>query len=971
MADQTGPTAANPIPPLLIGREREQGTLHAAFAAALAGHGSLVLIGGEAGIGKTALAEWLLAAAAQQGALVLVGRCYDLSETPPYGPWLEVVARYPATPDLPPLPAVVTDRAALNAIAGQAALFAQVLAWFAAVAAARPLVLLLDDLQWADPASLDLLRVLARNLAERPILVLAPYRADEVAGAHPLAALLPRLVRESRATRLDVHPLDAGAIATLVAVRCTLPEAEHARLVGYLAARTEGNALFLGEVLRTLEDEGLLRRDGDRWALGDLERAPVPALLRHVIAGRVARLVPEAARLLAVAAVIGQAVPLALWAAVAETDEEGLLDAIDAAGEAHLIAVAPGGDAVSFAHALIREALYEGLVATRRRLVHRRVAEALVTTAGPDPDAVAYHFRQAGDGRAVTWLVRAGERAERTYAWLTAAARLEAALALLVGADARADERGYLLLHLAQLCRYADPLASVAHADEAFRLATAAGDRGLAATVLAERGLFRIFALDLRRGLEELAAGVAAEEAVARDGPAGGRYPVPARGTLILNLVNAGRLAEAAVMGKAYLVGAVHATQAGDGWLGLGMARALLGQPAEAARAFARARAAYREVGHHAMLASTGMRELALFALTYAPDRVAERRRLAAEAEGDAARAGGAGIEAPARAAALPLLMLEGHWAEARELGLVAHRSGRRTYHMLAARLTLGPLARALGEADLAWDVVQALLPEGPAARPGEAIYHDAVAAQRLAAALALDAGDLPAARAWLDAHDRWLGWSGAVLGRAEGQLGWATYHRAGGDLPAARAHAEAALAAATTPRQPLALLAAHRALGEIATDDQRAEARTHLDRALALAEACAAPYERALTLLALAELRASAGERAASHDALAEARAILAPLGAAPALARADALAARLAESPAAQAAAALPFGLTAREAEVLRLIATGLTDAQIAAQLFISRYTVNGHTKVIYGKLGVTSRAAATRRALEHDLR
>src|SRR4051812_13239739 len=104
MADQTGPRIAVPATPPLVGREREQAALRGALAAALAGRGSLVLIGGEAGIGKTALAEALLAEVSSQGALILVGRCYDLSETPPYGPWAEALARAPRADTLPPVP---------------------------------------------------------------------------------------------------------------------------------------------------------------------------------------------------------------------------------------------------------------------------------------------------------------------------------------------------------------------------------------------------------------------------------------------------------------------------------------------------------------------------------------------------------------------------------------------------------------------------------------------------------------------------------------------------------------------------------------------------------------------------------------------------------------------------------------------------------------------------------------------------
>ncbi len=265
-----------------------------------------------------------------------------------------------------------------------------------------------------------------------------------------------------------------------------------------------------------------------------------------------------------------------------------------------------------------------------------------------------------------------------------------------------------------------------------------------------------------------------------------------------------------------------------------------------------------------------------------------------------------------------------------------------------------------------------ATLPGGPDTPPGHAIHATVLQVQHLAALLALDAGDLPTARAWLDAHDHWLAWAGAVLGQVEGQLGWAAYHRAAGDASAAQRHAEAALAHATEPRQPLVLLAARRMLGELATEaGHPTEAAAHLDAALVLAEACAAPYERALTLLALAELRAATGERDELARLLGEARAILEPLEARPTLARADALAARLVAAPAvATPVSTLPFGLTAREVEVLRLVAQGLSDAQMAERLFLSPYTVKAHLRSIYNKLGVPSRTAAARLATEHGL-
>ena len=281
MADQTG--HPRPAAPLLVGRERELATLRAAFDAALTGRGSLMLIGGEAGIGKTALAEALLAGAVTQGALVLVGRCYDLSETPPYGPWTEALGRAPVADDLPPLPlAVLPSGRDGEALASQEAILRRVRDYLAALAARRPLVLLLDDLHWADPASLDLLRVVGRQLGTLPLLALVTYRTDEVVRAHPLASLLPTLVREARAERLDLRPLDGMAIGALIAARYPLGAPDRERLVGYLAGRTEGNAFFLGELLRTLQGEGLLYQDDTGWTLGDLERAPLPVLLRRM-----------------------------------------------------------------------------------------------------------------------------------------------------------------------------------------------------------------------------------------------------------------------------------------------------------------------------------------------------------------------------------------------------------------------------------------------------------------------------------------------------------------------------------------------------------------------------------------------------------------------------------------------------------------------------------------------------------------
>jgi DNA-binding NarL/FixJ family response regulator len=241
----------------------------------------------------------------------------------------------------------------------------------------------------------------------------------------------------------------------------------------------------------------------------------------------------------------------------------------------------------------------------------------------------------------------------------------------------------------------------------------------------------------------------------------------------------------------------------------------------------------------------------------------------------------------------------------------------------------------------------------------------------RAQASLVVDEGDLPAARTWLDAHDRWLAWSGSVLWQAEGKLTWSAYHRAAGELDLAYHLATEALARATEPRQPLALLAAHRLLGELDTSAGRYDAAAaHLDEALALSTSCAAPYERALTLLAQAEWHAASGNREDAQALLDEVRATCVPLGAARALAQADALTARWRVGSPPGSSRAYPAGLTEREVAVLRLIASGKSNREIGAELFVSPRTIERHITNAYRKIDARGKADATAYVLRHHL-
>ena len=951
-------------PSTLVGRDRELGVLRERLADAIAGHGGLVLIGGEAGVGKTALAEAACAEAERQGVLVLFGRCYDLSETPPYGPWTEVRAQVPPSPNLPPLPSILHTTAH-----SPQQFFAEVRAFFAAASAKRPIILLLDDLQWADPVSLDLLRFLSRSLAPLPMLVLATYRPDALDRHHPLSALLPLLVRESRAERLDLAPLPSEAVHELVHGRFRLCAQDEGRLVNYLLRRTEGNALFVGELLRAIEERGVVAAGGA--ILGDLETMAVPTLLRQVVEGRVARLGAEAERLLGIAAVIGQEVPLGIWAMVGEADDAAIEEVAEHGLGARLLVEERGGQRVAFAHALIREALYEGIPAFQRRRIHRRVGEALIASVDPLPDAVAYHFRQAGDVRATAWLAKAGWHAYRSFAYQTARLRFDEALPAITGA-----ERASALLALATLDRYKGQ--GVRYAEEAMEAARAVTDEILTVVIRFRLGITLIYRGRIREALTTLEQ---AKEMLDQlpDAALPDFFDLPGlafsretrKSFYTCALAYSGRWREALTLLGSTLE---------DPWKGItetdilanitiAYVGAFLGRPDLIRQSIENTITGMArhedDLGMLAASESGRFRELHPFLLDSQ-----EARRQYDDAVGRASRR----VEeaygtVPPYLNRCPLLVTEGRWEEA--WALWAQRRDVACSGDVAWNFPhIGAMARAQGRRGDAWTLVREGLPDGPATDPGTT-HFTALDLQCLAARLALDAEKHAEARQWLEAHDRWLEWAGpeARWSRADGQIAWAAYYQAIGEPETALHYAERALVDASEPRQPLALLTAHRLLGELDTDTgAHMEAGRHLEASLALADACQAPYERALTLLAMAELERATGDRDAARALLDEVKAICEPLGAEPALARVAALAGHL--DTVSPAAVVYPAGLSAREVEVLRLVAEGLSNPQVGARLFLSPRTVEQHLRSVFHKTGVTSRVAAARWAADHAL-
>lgn len=200
---------------------------------------------------------------------------------------------------------------------------------------------------------------------------------------------------------------------------------------------------------------------------------------------------------------VGQEVPLALWQRVSGADDEALAGAVGKRLEADLLMEASGG-AVRFSHALVREALYQGIVLVRRRAWHRKVGEALAERVSPDPDAVAHHFEEAGDPRAIKWLYRAASRAEQSYAMQTAVTRLDAVLRLQEAHGVEIVAPQTLLFQMSTFLRYTDTRAALGHLDAALALAERAGDRTFAAVGLGQRGYLRWFLGEMRAGMIDL-----------------------------------------------------------------------------------------------------------------------------------------------------------------------------------------------------------------------------------------------------------------------------------------------------------------------------------------------------------------------------------------------------------------------------------------------------------------------------------
>lgn len=987
--------------PVIYGRNRERSQLCEFLDDAISGHGSLVLISGEAGIGKTTLVNDLINEAGKRNCLVLSGGCYDLVTTPAYGPWQEIIRDYVPEGDQPSAPTWFEDSEAMEAFDNQSALFDAMKRFFEQVAKQQPLVLVLEDLHWADHATLDALRFIARTFEEVDILVTVTYRDDELTRRHNLYQLLPLLIRESQTHRIHLSRLDLHDIREMVVGRYRLGESDLDGLVRHVADRSAGNPFFAEELLQGLEDDLILRPVAGGWALGNLDQARLPTLVRQVVDMRLSRVSPNVRAALRAAAVIGEIVQVDLWSDVADSGDDLIEAAISDSTEMRILEETVSGNELQFRHELIREALLESLTLSQRRTLHRRIGERLSKVTRVDPEVVAHHFQQSGDDRAAHWLIMAGANAEARYARSDAANHYAAADALLAGSLESSLARGWFLLHIGHLLRSSETERGMGYLKKAQFVARRNNDPMLDAYSQHLHGLLKCFQDDVGSGLREMERANAKMEVVTASdeqraleaitslfpsemvahplaSPGGvlfhiGRLPGinTLMHTYVLWLAHAGRFGQAMRTGEEFIKQIPCATDdiltiqdtCCDAYNGLAMAADWLGRPAEAYKWRRKALEAYEAIGHRNLVRMVHLYELEHL-LRYRTDRIVDRRR--------AAQGANTGIERGRRLAEVLLNLTEGRWGMACQ---VAHASFGSAdpflqYLRLSVFAVLGVEQNDKEFMAVAWADINEALPDGPATTPGQryTIAHPLLAI-RIAADVTLNNGNLEAAHDWITAMGRWLDWSQSVLERAEEQMLWARYHRIGGDAEKAILHSRRALKYASKPRQPLALIRANRLLGELGMDRRDYDqADVWLQESLQLAEQCETPYEQALTMVAMAERAATLDEADEARQWIKHTREICRLIGAYRLLERADAIEATLSlTTPTTQQ---YPAGLTRREVEVLRLVARGLTNAAVAEELYISPRTIGKHLESIYSKLNVSNRAAAASWATEHDL-
>jgi protein kinase-like protein/AAA ATPase-like protein len=460
-------SAANPLDRLargiFVGREQELERLRTSFDSALAGRGSVVMLVGEPGIGKTRAAQELETYARMRGAQVLWGRSHESSGAPAFWPWVQVGNDYAATNDLtqlipaigsassdllrifPGMRALVPNIAEPEPIsdpqAAQFRLFAAYTALMRAISSDAPLMIVLDDIHWADQPTLQLLLHLARELANMPLLVVCTYRDTELSRTHPLSEALAELNRGSGFGRIVLRGLTEEEVSAYI---CATANIDPRRtLVSRVYEETEGNPFFLSEVVRLMTEEGTLSSE----SVSDIA---VPDGVREALGRRLDRLSEDANELLTVAAVVGREFGYEMMTLLSEHDEDELLSLIEEGLGALVIEEMGQAGRYRFTHALMQETLLGELSTTRRVRLHGRIGEALEERwgdrAAERPTRLAQHFAEAATltsrhaEKAFRYSKLAAEAARAQASWSEAARYYQQCFTLLTESEVDLDE---------------------------------------------------------------------------------------------------------------------------------------------------------------------------------------------------------------------------------------------------------------------------------------------------------------------------------------------------------------------------------------------------------------------------------------------------------------------------------------------------------------------------------------------------
>jgi class 3 adenylate cyclase len=380
-----------------VGRVAQIKRLKAKLDEAFNGRGAVVMLRGEPGIGKTRTLEEFSDHARQRGAVVLRGACYDGEWQAPYGPFADAIADYSQTvkpaelaaalgrhapilsrivPSLRDVLGDVGEPPALEKDEERFRLFDSVAQLFVGVSRQAPLLLIVDDLHWAERGTIAMLNHVAHFVNNNRILMIGAYRDAEVSRAHPLSGVLAGLSRLRNSETIALKGLHNDELASMLEM--VGDQDAPRRLVEALSEATEGNPLFIRELLMHLVEEGKILVQGRGWTSElNVEELGIPEGVRQVIGRRLLRLSEDANRLLTVGSAFNGAFPFEIAAAAAELNEQAALAAVDEALDAQLLRPGSTSDTFDFTHALIRHTLYSELNSARRPRLHRRIAEEM------------------------------------------------------------------------------------------------------------------------------------------------------------------------------------------------------------------------------------------------------------------------------------------------------------------------------------------------------------------------------------------------------------------------------------------------------------------------------------------------------------------------------------------------------------------------------------------------------------------